>query len=269
MTRMLPLLLLLWVALPHPARASASLPGNLSLVYPDAFRGDGVDVRVAAAEGSNPHTVASYPRGTRLLALRGPLLALASGDDLVLLDLRDGTERRAPLPGVSGALIGDGATVFATARGGCVERPYSGETGFAATRLLRLDARTGEAAALPSVNARDLSLLSYDAGAGELWVAPHGCDPRLSAVWTLDARTGERRRTIEVEGCGPATLSPDARYAAAAWTACSPSARREQTVISLHDLTGVGAPPTCWWRSLRCGPVGCASRRLAAGWPIH
>jgi hypothetical protein len=257
MARVLVLLFVVALALPFPVHAVTQLQENLVLVYLDAFRGDGVEVRVAAADGTNPRTVATYPRGTRSLGLNGPLMALADGDDLVVLDLRSGAERRVAFPGVSGALIGEGAVVLATARGRCAGALDD-------ALLLRLDLTTGEAVTL---TVRGLDLLRLDAVSGEVWVAPRGCDPGLSAVWALDVHTGQHRRSITVEGCGTVALSPDGRYTATTWSVCTRPEGREQAVASIYGLAGESGPsdllvaePELWAGGFRFAPD---SRRVA------
>src|SRR5262249_8771601 len=135
--------------------------------------------------------------GVRPLDLQGNLLAVAEGTDLVTVNLASGDASRVAVGSrIQNAYIANETTVFYSTHPGCgpVEKktmigeltPVSG----ASTKVADIDERPG------------IEILAYNADTDELTAAPRGCDPGVGDLWIINAKTGERKSTMPVMGCG-------------------------------------------------------------------
>src|SRR5215471_15784813 len=94
-----------------PVHAQGTAP---SVVYLDASKPAGTMVWVAAADGSSRRVVGEMlGPDVRPLDLRGSLLAVGEGDDLVTMDLATGVTRRLTVgERVQSAYVANNTTVF-------------------------------------------------------------------------------------------------------------------------------------------------------------
>src|SRR4051794_30366787 len=152
--------------------------------------------------------------GIRALDLQGGLLAVADGTDLVTVNLSSGEAKYTPIKSyVASAYVADSSTVFYATHPGCgpVEKTVVG----------RINVATGtRTTVIETTDVPGFEILGYNAAADELTITPRGCDPGLGEIWTVNAKTGEKKSTIPVEGCGWAALSPDRKQALISYDAC-------------------------------------------------
>jgi hypothetical protein len=190
-------------------------PTTLSLVYMDQRSGNGVDLWVAAYDGSDARIVASFPNGTRALAVSGPHVALAVSDGIALLDLRDGEARTVVQRGLitSGLIAGD--TLFYVVRNAC-GGPDAGRG-----QLVRVDIPTRTRSDLGPLESSGASIAGYDPDAKTLTLVPYGCDPGFRELLVMDATTGALVDRHPVEGCGWGAASPDGTLALVSEQACA------------------------------------------------
>jgi hypothetical protein len=141
--------------------------------------------------------------GIRALDLRGSLLAVADGNDLVTVNLASGDMKRLPIGRriQSGYVVNDTTVLYSTHVSCGPDEPRSVVGRFNPTT-------ENDQHIVDSTDMAGVEILWYNADADELTVTPRGCDPGLGQLWVLDAKTGEKKSSIPVEGCGWAAVSP-------------------------------------------------------------
>ena len=139
---------------------------------------------MTSLDGAAKRHVSTLLRSTRALDLRGSLLALASDEDLVILDLASGSDQRVTVgPRLSSGLIGpDGLVMLHHAR-----RLRGRVPGDARPRV---DSATGDARTSPRLKASGADLAWQDPASGDVMVVPRGCDVGTSHA--LAARREDR-----------------------------------------------------------------------------
>jgi hypothetical protein len=208
---------------------TSAQPGLLSLVYLDTEKPGANEVWVVSLDGASKRQVATFDKSVRPLALRGSLLALAHDPDLALLDLGGGTVQWSQAGRrVASAIIAENGPVYFTTQVGC--GPVE-----AKTVLGRVDAATGVRTDIVELEVPGAELLRYDAAADELTLVPRGCDPGVSALKTLNAKTGAEKASLDVEGCGWAAISPTGQQALISFAACM---TRTSPDVTVYDLPG-------------------------------
>jgi hypothetical protein len=216
LVRVLPFLAVLALAgaIAGPPAATRAEPsgqsGTLAIAYLHTERLDGGEVWVASATGANRRTVTTFGKGVRAFDVRGSTLALVSdptpNPELVILDLASGAEKRLSGDRVSDTFVAeDGSVLFAT-RAGC-------GPGTAKTTIGRVDAATGARTDIAVLEEPGAEILWHDPAANEFMLTPRGCDPGLWALRMHDAKSGAVKSTVEVRGCGSASVAPNGKQA--------------------------------------------------------
>ena len=223
---LLGLAVLALVAWPTGTRAQAS---SLVLVYLDSANPGVSDVWVSFVDGASRRLVATLPAAARALALRGSTLLLATEQDLVSVDLTNGTLRRTGLGGrVASGYLTENGTAFFTTRRGC---------GPAEAKMLlgRIDGTTGVQTNIAELELPGAEILWHDPATADLVVLPRGCDPGIAELRLLDGKTGLEKARVAVQGCGWARLSPNGQQALVSYAYCSGPNNPELTVIDFQD----------------------------------
>jgi Tol biopolymer transport system component len=212
-----------------PNEQPGGQPGTLALVYVDAEKPRTSEVWTASLDGASRRLVATLGPATRALDLRGSLLALASGDDLIVLDLQSGSDQRIAVGSQpsSARIAPDGAVRFTT-RAGCGPGPST-------TVLGSSDAATGARSDLTGLDVPGAEIVWHDPASDDLMILPRGCDVAVWELCRLDGTTGAERSRTPIRGCGWVAVAPDGRQALVSSASCSGGAYPELTVYGLDD----------------------------------
>ena len=211
---------------------------DMSLVYIDS-RDSTAQVFVAKHDGSDGKKLANLPQGARPLDLRAGVLLAGDGEQLVLLDLRDGkTVDLKPNGTVTDArFIDDGTIVFATSAG------CSGN-GKVKTTLQTLALKDGAKKEVTTTESGSLTIAGV-AKDGTVAIVPRGCDVGVSEVQTVNAKASatpdvERTQTL---GCGWATAAPELKTAVVSWKSCTPPESKTGIDATIYTLGPNQKPP--------------------------
>lgn len=205
-------LLVLGVGRPGLASAQAAL----SVVYLDASKQAGTEVWVVAVDGSSKRAVGDLlGPGLRPLGQRDGLLAVADGNDLVTVNLATGATRRLAVgQRIQSAYIANNSTVFYATHTGC--GPVEPKTTIGRFNVgSEVNERIAEKTEWPGAE-----VLWHNAGADELTVAPRGCDPGIGNIWIMNAKTGDAKQTVPVDGCGSAAMAPTGAQVVLSYDLC-------------------------------------------------
>ena len=214
-------------ATPEPAASTDSL----SMVYIDTRRGQGGDIYVADADGSNPHFVLNEPSYSRPLDVAGGSLAAAGKGGVVLVDLATGKPVyvNEDTDIFSGRFF-DEQTFFYSTRGSCIE-------GGATLKRVEMPALK----VTPLVMSREnLTIIDGDLATNTLAVVPRGCDVGVANVNVYDALTGQLRNQLDAMGCGWALAALDQAKVVVSWQSCTRPAGRENVEATVYDFGIVG-----------------------------
>ena len=224
-------------ATPEPAATPTVTPqpgslAALSLVYVDTRRGQGGDIYVADADGSNPRMVLNEPGFSRPLDLHQSLLAAVTKTGISFVDLASNDVPWAlPLTEAisSGRFFDDGVFLYTTGSGcplnpGGVLTRY--EVGSKSTPIVTTD--TG------------LMIVGTDVNTNSVAVVPRGCDVGIDGIDVYDALTGNLRNSLDVQGCGWAIAALDQAKAITSWLSCTPPANHADADATVYDFGIVG-----------------------------
>jgi hypothetical protein len=211
------------------AETTTAQPKPLSVVYIESQPGLS-EVWVNSVDGASKRKVAGVGRTARALDLRGSVLAVAVDRELVAVDLVSGAVKRTPVGDrISSAYVVDASSTFFTSHVGC--GPVESKT-----VVGRFNATTGAVSKLALAEIEEwpgAEILSYNADADELTIAPRGCDPGVGELWTINATSGEKKSSVPVQGCGWAAVSPTGSQALISFAACGGGDFPELTVYGL------------------------------------
>jgi len=217
-----------------PTSAQGMMP---SIVYLDASKPAGTSVWVMASDGSSRHVVGDLlAPGLRALDMRGSLLAAVDANDLITVNLDSGETKHVAVGArIQSAYVANASTVFYSTHPGCgpVEaKPTIG----------RVNVATGANDRITDLGTWPGSeVLRYDAGADELTVASRSCDPGIGELWIVNARTGDTRQKIPVDGCGWAAIAPAGGQALLSYDLCKLGGNDAFPDLRAYDLPGGAA----------------------------
>ena len=207
------------------------------IVYLDASKPAGTMVWIAAADGSSKRLVGDLlGPGIRTLDLRGSLLAVADGNDLVTLNLVSGDIKRLSVgTRIQSAYIANDTTVFYSTHPGCgpVEKKTMIGSFTVPTEMSEQVADMGD---WPGAEVLSVQRRRRRADHRLARLRPW----HRAKLWLVNAKTGDTNQIIPVDGCG--------------WAAVSPSGTQ---ALLTYDLSSSGAPT----RSPICACTACPTAR--------
>jgi hypothetical protein len=203
----------------------------LSLVYVDTRRGQGGDIYIADADGSNSRLLLSDPSYSRALDVAGNTLAAVAQNGLLFVSLASGK----PSPIDESERIFDGRffdqqTFFYSVTSGC---PEGGGT------LFRVELPEVEPVELVTSDF-SLSIVGVDLATNTIAIVPRGCDVGIASMEVYDALTGQLRNTLAVEGCGWAIAALDQGKAITSWQSCTQPLNHTGAHATVYDFGIVG-----------------------------
>jgi hypothetical protein len=209
----------------------ASSLESLSLVYVDTRRGQGGDVYVAEADGSNPRLVTSESAFRRPLDVHGGTLAAVGTGGVLLIDLESGEAFVLE----ESQIVFDGRfleqeTFLYSLSGSCTQGGGA---------LYRVDVPSRNLDELIT-SEMSLTIAGIDPATGTVTLLPRGCDVGVVALETYDAVTGELRNTVAVQGCGWAIAVPEHNKAVVSWQSCTQPPEHEGADATVYDFGIVG-----------------------------
>jgi hypothetical protein len=194
----------------------ASAQPALSVVYLDATNPASTELWVVAVDGSSKRVVGDLlGPGLRPLGLRDGLLAVADANNLLTVNLASGlTKRLAVGQRIQNAYVANASTVFYATHTGC--GPVEPKTTIGRFNpVSETSERVVNDSQWPGAE-----VLWHNAGADDLTVAPRGCDPGISNIWIMNAKSGDAKQTIPVDGCGSAAMSPTGSQVVLSYDLC-------------------------------------------------
>jgi hypothetical protein len=202
---------------------------DMSLVYVDSRNGT-PQLFVAKADGSSPRKVIDLKQGTRPYDMRGAVLLTGGGDQLTLVDLRDGkTVDAKPNGMVTDARFLDADTIIYTTNGSC---------GGPDRKKATLQSMTVKDGAKKELFVNDGIAISI-AGVGKdgaIAVAPRGCDVGVSEIQLINTKSGAPPIRTETRGCGWAIASPDSMDAIVSLKSCTPPENKQDVDAIVYPL---------------------------------
>ena len=231
---------------------------DLTLVYIDTSKGQGVEVYAAAFDGTGPRLLTTLPNGTRALDFAGSSLAAASQRQITLVDLKGGAVRNVSTANLvrDGRFV-DANTLVYTTFAGC------GPPNDSKTTLTRLDVRSLQQTELAAPDQRGLNISGVDATLGQVAVALRGCDVAVKDIAVYNLSDGRQASTISADGCGWALTALALKKALVSWQFCSGG--KANTDVTLLDLSTT--PPSTKDLKAPAGGANLHEFRLRPGQP--
>jgi hypothetical protein len=209
---------------------------EMSLVYVDSRDGT-PHLFVARADGSSPRKVADLKQGTRPYDMRGGILLAGGGDQLMLVDLRDGkTVDTKPNGPVTDARFIDEDTIIFATNGSC------GGPDRKKAMLQSMNLKDGSKKELFSNDGVAVSIAGVGKD-GTIAVAPRGCDVSVSEIQLINVKGTPAPVKTETRGCGWAIVSPETTDAVVSLKSCTPPADKKDVDAIVYALGGASRAP--------------------------
>jgi hypothetical protein len=169
--------------------------------------------------------------------MRGNVLLAGGGEQLMLVDLRDGrTVDAKPTGSVTDARFIDGDTIVFTTQGGC-----GGPERKKAT-LQAMDLKDGSKKELFANDGVSITIGGIGKD-GTIAVAPRGCDTGVGEIQLVNAKGTPAPVRTETRGCGWAIASPDSMDAVVSLKSCTAPSGKADVDAVVYSLGNAGRAP--------------------------